>query len=135
MFSSGMINFFFLMIRRLPRSKLTDTLFPYTTLFRSGGWAEALRHAPDAWRPDGPITFISNQRAVCLPLRHLEIYDIPPAEGRSEEHTSELKSLMRSSYAVFCLKNKRKMSNPNVFDSAQNENIKCIILIKIICTR
>src|SRR3546814_9836649 len=61
-----------------------DQIFDGTDWCR-GGWAEALRPAPDAWRPDGPITFISNQRAVCLPLRHLEIYDIPPAEGDARE--------------------------------------------------
>src|SRR3546814_11881113 len=73
--------FFFLMIRRPPRSTRTDTLFPYTTLFRSG--AERLRKG-DRLRLDG------------LPVR----------DGRSEEHTSELQSLMRISYAVFCLKKK-----------------------------
>src|SRR3546814_1521292 len=94
---------FFLMIRRPPRSTRTDTLFPYTTLFRSphpdrdgdprtrlrcadAGAGRALgggeqRHGQSAWAEDG--------RGV-----------------RSEEHTSELQSLMRISYAVFCLKKK-----------------------------
>src|SRR3546814_5222758 len=77
-----MICFFFLMIRRPPRSTRTDTLFPYTTLFRSG-------------RP----------RARTWPLRTDDRrVDSRP---RSEEHTSELQSLMRISYAVFCLKKKK----------------------------
>src|SRR3546814_5268803 len=75
--------FFFLMIRRPPRSTRTDTLFPYTTLFRS-------RDAPQA-HPES--------RATPIPCRH--------RSTRSEEHTSELQSLMRISYAVFCLKKKK----------------------------
>src|SRR3546814_10555643 len=77
---------FFLMIRRPPRSTRTDTLFPYTTLFRSAHRArahEALSSAPCA--------------------RHRGSH-----ARRSEEHTSELQSLMRISYAVFCLKKKPK---------------------------
>src|SRR3546814_1369704 len=70
------------MIRRPPRSTRTDTLFPYTTLFRSADGGGV----PDA------------QRRSRL---------IPPPVMRSEEHTSELQSLMRISYAVFCLKKKK----------------------------
>src|SRR3546814_8109345 len=75
------------MIRRPPRSTRTDTLFPYTTLFRSPGKE---RDAEEAGRP---------------------LYRCPVRTGRapsarSEEHTSELQSLMRISYAVFCLKKK-----------------------------
>src|SRR3546814_2876308 len=76
------------MIRRPPRSTRTDTLFPYTTLFRSspsGGWIS---------RRD---RYVSGSRL--WRRRHSE---------RSEEHTSELQSLMRISYAVFCLKKKKK---------------------------
>src|SRR3546814_8683063 len=74
--------FFFLMIRRPPRSTRTDTLFPYTTLFRSRtGDRKTL-----AWIPLVPAQ--------------------PVSRSRSEEHTSELQSLMRISYAVFCLKKK-----------------------------
>src|SRR3546814_10223710 len=78
---------FVLMIRRPPRSTRTDTLFPYTTLFRS------VR--------DTPVTL-----TVC----YVEGNDTHAAVGdrRSEEHTSELQSLMRISYAVFCLKKKNK---------------------------
>src|SRR3546814_7136962 len=75
--------FFFLMIRRPPRSTRTDTLFPYTTLFRSRAGGILLSRRADRPFPD-------RQHA------------------RSEEHTSELQSLMRISYAVFCLKKKIK---------------------------
>src|SRR3546814_1412996 len=113
--------FFFLMIRRPPRSTRTDTLFPYTTLFRShpstgkdpgrrrrrwraagtgrSGWAAR----GGAWRdPAG-----SGQRSDC------SITGTPAQAAahrivRSEEHTSELQSLMRISYAVFCLNTKTR---------------------------
>src|SRR3546814_14242551 len=88
-------SFFFLMIRRPPRSTLTDTLFPYTTLFRSGtgsrarGRSRRARHA--------------QRRRQIEPA----VVERPPGDHRSEEHTSELQSLMRISYAVFCLKKKK----------------------------
>src|SRR3546814_15142405 len=83
--------FFFLMIRRPPRSTRTDTLFPYTTLFRS--WA---------WGSPSPIIEV-------LPslVPEAELPSIESPMVRSEEHTSELQSLMRISYAVFCLKKKK----------------------------
>src|SRR3546814_1355043 len=91
------------MIRRPPRSTRTDTLFPYTTLFRSG-LDERLQ-----------ITF--NDIDFCLRVREAgyrnawtpfaAMYHHESA-SRSEEHTSELQSLMRISYAVFCLKKKTK---------------------------
>src|SRR3546814_11601385 len=89
--------FFFLMIRRPPRSTRTDTLFPYTTLFRSQALVLSHAHLIPAsinWaaRSAGGRWW----RAAC---RHLD-------GMRSEEHTSELQSLMRISYAVFCLKKK-----------------------------
>src|SRR3546814_2755921 len=102
------------MIRRPPRSTRTDTLFPYTTLFRSplrlfplfakkaGKFKrkiqphrdiditpDALLHSPFLRRPN-----------------HGHVRDLKESVGRSEEHTSELQSLMRISYAVFCLKKK-----------------------------
>src|SRR3546814_14472653 len=100
-------TFFVLMIRRPPRSTRTDTLFPYTTLFRSApatGWPRrsgsprgaASRPAPDRRGP--------NPR--CAGSRRAGRGHRP--ETRSEEHTSELQSLMRNSYAVFCLKKKKK---------------------------
>src|SRR3546814_1883669 len=98
--------FFFLMIRRPPRSTRTDTLFPYTTLFRSvssavvrGGIWLMLRKAMGDW----PMKRISKR----LKSR------------RSEEHTSELQSLMRISYAVFCLKKKKKINTHYITISMQ----------------
>src|SRR3546814_3172822 len=82
--------FFFLMIRRPPRSTRTDTLFPYTTLFRSC----ELDLGVD---PDD-----SDLRGWCIGFME----GVFLREARSEEHTSELQSLMRISYAVFCLKKK-----------------------------
>src|SRR3546814_9781872 len=85
------------MIRRPPRSTRTDTLFPYTTLFRSHGDEEDLQRpgcAHLAARPVGVGMFVGPE-LVAEALR-----------ARSEEHTSELQSLMRISYAVFCLKKK-----------------------------
>src|SRR3546814_7257519 len=116
------------MIRRPPRSTRTDTLFPYTTLFRSGG-----RAASQIWRL--PMTDYSRQsflgpdsdqaleaatigfgglggggshavqQAAHLGIGNFVLVD--PDAIRSEEHTSELQSLMRISYAVFCLKKKK----------------------------
>src|SRR3546814_10118979 len=98
------------MIRRPPRSTRTDTLFPYTTLFRSaGGFPEVSRRTAGrglvaSLPPEGR----KRPYRRYLPLRQ------QPASGRqarrptrSEEHTSELQSLMRISYAVFCLKKKK----------------------------
>src|SRR3546814_1628006 len=88
------------MIRRPPRSTRTDTLFPYTTLFRS----PAARPAQDVRPSEENSPPSSDARAEGRrPTRVRDRSD--PA--RSEEHTSELQSLMRSSYAVFCLKKKR----------------------------
>src|SRR3546814_7927419 len=91
------------MIRRPPRSTRTDTLFPYTTLFRSLLRRAVLAHIPPSrTRP----TMAAVVRA--LPLAALLGTCFPrPARRRSEEHTSELQSLMRNSYAVFCLKKKK----------------------------
>src|SRR3546814_13956117 len=94
---------FFLMIRRPPRSTRTDTLFPYTTLFRSLGIERTLGLGVD-------LHALHHRRgAGRRRLGHL--FDIDHAHAavggdrqRSEEHTSELQSLMRISYAVFCLK-------------------------------
>src|SRR3546814_2244087 len=84
----------FLMLRRPPRSTRTDTLFPYTTLFRS---AAAGRAASSLRLEDGRSLDPRQPLALCLRLSRI---------SRSEEHTSELQSLMRISYAVFCLKQK-----------------------------
>src|SRR3546814_4200898 len=92
------------MIRRPPRSTRTDTLFPYTTLFRSGlvtgsGHRERIRARRNL--RDTIRTRIVGRHGAGEALR-------------SEEHTSELQSLMRISYAVFCLKKKKKRMNDNV---------------------
>src|SRR3546814_15669682 len=107
---------FFLMIRRPPRSTRTDTLFPYTTLFRSGGRGGRARRAPELpriarsagprlWRQsDGVVAGSSDRLRGQVRDAHQSSED---DHARSEEHTSELQSLMRISYAVFCLKNKK----------------------------
>src|SRR3546814_1396177 len=99
------------MIRRPPRSTRTDTLFPYTTLFRSGLDAVALGHAP----VDGHVR-VEHAVAGVEPrpaadhgrLLAQQVGDVLVVGQRSEEHTSELQSLMRISYAVFCLKKKKQ---------------------------
>src|SRR3546814_3359808 len=95
------------MIRRPPRSTRTDTLFPYTTLFRSGaGQVDPVggeQHQLGAADGAGRLLFLCRGPAGCAGSRDRFFR----AHGqRSEEHTSELQSLMRISYAVFCLKKK-----------------------------
>src|SRR3546814_17869954 len=97
---SFFMSIFFLMIRLPPRSTRTDTLFPYTTLFRSNAAATFKQTHPHLNPPLEGEDFKAKARgfrskASCLCLE------------RSEEHTSELQSLMRISYAVFCLKKKK----------------------------
>src|SRR3546814_4272971 len=100
------IVFFFLMMRRPPRSTRTDTLFPYTTLFRSysasGDGAYAL-HEPAEGLCIPVLEF--TRRGDCSRQRRCSSRS---GTRRSEEHTSELQSLMRISYAVFCLKKKKE---------------------------
>src|SRR3546814_5800815 len=105
------------MIPRPPRSTRTDTLFPYTTLFRSPDFlAAALLHARlavmrKAWREAAKVVERSWPRTPSAELAALYGEVAPEAKPleqvRSEEHTSELQSLMRISYAVFCLKKKK----------------------------
>src|SRR3546814_8214709 len=97
------------MIRRPPRSTRTDTLFPYTTLFRSKILDRIdvmVRRRRDERHARSGVTQARDH------LRHLEAGKLAALAGlcalRSEEHTSELQSLMRISYAVFCLKKKTK---------------------------
>src|SRR3546814_19261924 len=93
-----LVFLFFLMIRRPPRSTRTDTLFPYTTLFRSQiGMVQSNSGPPSPASPPSRTP----RRALSPPRESPFLY-------RSEEHTSELQSLMRISYAVFCLKKKKK---------------------------
>src|SRR3546814_3196986 len=104
------------MIRRPPRSTRTDTLFPYTTLFRSFDPTEQVAEAVVALLAergeldDGRI-LVSSFHLPTIDRVHELAPDLATAwllglVSRSEEHTSELQSLMRISYAVFCLKNK-----------------------------
>src|SRR3546814_2716909 len=113
---------FFLMIRRPPISTRTDTLFPYTTLFRST-WT---------WPNSTPereslvtILFHPAGRGTELAFRHEQFIDETVRDnhkrGRSEEHTSELQSLMRNSYAVFCL---NKKNNNHIIATLQQYSSK-----------
>src|SRR3546814_17605122 len=103
---SYLIIFFFLMIRRPPRSTRTDTLFPYTTLFRSAalcdGAIRSLNRLIHAHRRRRRPNHCARH---CTPRRNGKSES--DSGMRSEEHTSELQSLMRISYAVLCL-NKKK---------------------------
>src|SRR3546814_15138430 len=101
--------FFFLMIRRPPRSTRTDTLFPYTTLFRSvyRGHRNRTEHSRNGRRRRGSKPRLSDDGGMGR-SRACPLSGIGDHGSRSEEHTSELQSLMRISYAVFCLKKKTK---------------------------
>src|SRR3546814_3850570 len=127
-------SFFFLMIRRPPRSTRTDTLFPYTSLFRSAFARLALvpvsfhrrqlhrlvlAHVQPVQVADEDLQRHRDRRE-----RHRQLQPAPargevvaahqvPRADRSEEHTSELQSLMRISYAVFCLKKKNNQKSIN----------------------
>src|SRR3546814_14557991 len=92
--------FLFLMIRRPPRSTRTDTLFPYTTLFRSGVFVSGVTVDQNT------LPLASTARSSRATMLVILIIGFTAGPERSEEHTSELQSLMRSSYAVFCLKTK-----------------------------
>src|SRR3546814_3288322 len=100
------------MIRRPPRSTRTDTLFPYTTLFRS----------PLRQIHTGPIH-----------LRHLSWRN--SFARRSEEHTSELQSLMRISYAVFCLKKKKKKNKITTIKKQLTAYVPCRCTISLTCDK
>src|SRR3546814_8618548 len=110
----------FLMIRRPPRSTRTDTLFPYTTLFRSppvvGNQTDQCSAANEMKRQRGgfrherfePIGVLR----LSISIQHQDdVVGLLRGKFRSEEHTSELQSLMRISYAVFCLKKKTNTNN------------------------
>src|SRR3546814_10520489 len=91
------------MIRRPPRATRTDTLFPYTTLFRS------------MFEKRDQIIDIIVEIEGAIGQRH-QLGVAPIGDERSEEHTSELQSLMRLSYAVFCLKNKQRKMHRQASD-------------------
>src|SRR3546814_3118639 len=106
------------MIRRPPRSTRTDTLFPYTTLFRSRcGYGRQFRRIGRNHSSPGSLrlrvaeyTFSNSLPSTTSNPRQYSTSSgfVEPSSCRSEEHTSELQSLMRISYAVFCLKKKNK---------------------------
>src|SRR3546814_11928849 len=103
--------FFFLMIRRPPRSTRTDTLFPYTTLFRSlelAGPGVGACEGGGRCRPGLAASRPASHGGGDRDRGRHPPGGVAQAAGRSEEHTSELQSLMRISYAVFCLKKKTK---------------------------
>src|SRR3546814_4926255 len=100
------------MIRRPPRSTRTDTLFPYTTLFRSRPRRHQRRFRTyhGAYRHMLAVHTREERRSCATPIR-------------SEEHTSELQSLMRISYAVFCLKKKKKTTPYTVILSTNHKQL------------
>src|SRR3546814_5372911 len=109
------------MIRRPPRSTRTDTLFPYTTLFRSAG--VGARIAPNALPMHLCAPALAGAFGFCrsgggrAPRAIIASRPLLQSPCRSEEHTSELQSLMRISYAVFCLKKKQKQSTNTITQS------------------
>src|SRR3546814_8121789 len=130
-----MISFFFcLMIRLPPRSTRTDTLFPYTTLFRSdvGPFGrEASRQAlRDLFHHLDRLAGRGAGRGFAVHLDGGEEVVAGDAigTGRSEEHTSELQSLMRISYAVFCLKKKNRKQSTTKSNSYIHASSNKIIL-------
>src|SRR3546814_4552615 len=101
------------MIRRPPRSTRTDTLFPYTTLFRSERILECRR----------PVLLedeVADPGEAITGHRHRQQPEPLLGKERSEEHTSELQSLMRISYAVFCLKKKNTKINRHTHKNTKN---------------
>src|SRR3546814_5402332 len=111
------------MIRRPPRSTRTDTLFPYTTLFRSAVEDPSLKidwiteeRMSDAYKAAWQ-TSIDDPQGFWL--------EASKAVDRSEEHTSELQSLMRISYAIFCLQIKKTLNKKNI--TAQNTKIRPLL--------
>src|SRR3546814_9285971 len=113
-----LLVFFFLRLRRPPRATRTETLFPYTTLFRS---LASVSGAGSWMAPDGSTGFSTARKdnATGGQMPHWISSSISTS-CRSEEHTSELQSLMRTSYAVFCCKQKR--------NQISNEHLSCRIL-------
>src|SRR3546814_2723741 len=105
-----LLFFFFLMIRRPPRSTRTDTLFPYTTLFRSYSPFFMVYYRDFVMQFNSILGRGSEEKT--------------PRE-RSEEHTSELQSLMRISYAVFCLK-KTNIKRPSITQQPNRHTIHII---------
>src|SRR3546814_7302576 len=99
------------MIRRPPRSTRTDTRFPYTTLFRSPGRSQS------STAPAGGAPPMSGKKLDELIADVSSHFKNPSEIVRSEEHTSELQSLMRISYAVFCLKKKKDNNDTTIISN------------------
>src|SRR3546814_9597088 len=97
------------MIRRPPRSTRTDTLFPYTTLFRSGA--------------SFACSWPSSRKAFRVTITVAPVSATMASHRRSEEHTSELQSLMRISYAVFCLNKKKHKTSKRELQKQTELNI------------
>src|SRR3546814_4665546 len=118
-----LIVLFFLVKRRPPRSTRTDTLLPYTTLVRSQVRSDApappylravtlSRFDGDDWQPDRGLTASLGEEFEPVAVDpDVPIVEYTATVQRSEEHTSELQSLMRISYAVFCLNKKKKKAH------------------------
>src|SRR3546814_9168211 len=102
------------MIRRPPRSTRTDTLFPYTTLFRSLPGRQSQR-AGDFREMDRRISEAEAREYAAM------TWALAARAERSEEHTSELQSLMRISYAVFCLKKKKQYYKTKIYSKLINK--------------
>src|SRR3546814_2528262 len=112
------------MIRRPPRSTRTDTLFPYTTLFRSNPVDQLLRlRRIAAISASSSLSLTRSASTVRTAWITVE-WSRPPKRRpiRSEEHTSELQSLMRISYAVFCLKKKKKALQHTIGEEPQHNH-------------
>src|SRR3546814_9780532 len=105
------------MIRRPPRSTRTDTLFPYTTLFRSRCAAAPAPERGSTHQPSQSIWSMVVSLAAAQRKARLRCGNGNCLNCRSEEHTSELQSLMRISYAVFCLKKKKKKNHRHYTNS------------------
>src|SRR3546814_2423035 len=110
------------MIRRPPRSTRTDTLFPYTTLFRSL-FGDQCAHPVGRGRRQG----LCVAALADLPAGRGGGRQCPARRERSEEHTSELQSLMRISYAVFCLKKKKKYKNTTHAHTSYTYRYTCTV--------
>src|SRR3546814_5258071 len=126
--------FCFLMIRRPPRSTRTDTLFPYTTLFRSADCPEDIRIEQPAFEAFIICRINIGSFRHGVAERNTRCAAIPclvaaQRIGKSEEHTSELQSLMRISYAVFCLKKKKKQLKNKTLNSTQTKTAHTYPLI------
>src|SRR3546814_2890334 len=114
------------MIRRPPRSTRTDTLFPYTTLFRSA-FADA-NHALHSMVYKGAHNALLAETAASIRRRLAPFRR--DRQFRSEEHTSELQSLMRISYAVFCLKKQKKTQTITIYNRHTTSVITLISILQ-----